>query len=82
MYKRQAYFTKEHLEQHLVRLQEARERDHRKLGKELGIFTTSQKVGAGLPLWLPNGATIRRTIERYIVDKEVELGYDHVYTPV
>ena len=70
-----AYFTKEHLEQHLVRLQEARERDHRKLGKELGIFTTSQKVGAGLPLWLPNGATIRRTIERYIVDKEVELGY-------
>ena len=77
-----AYFTKEHLEQHLVRLQEARERDHRKLGKELGIFATSQKVGAGLPLWLPNGATIRRTIERYIVDKEVELGYDHVYTPV
>ena len=77
-----AYFTKEHLEQHLVRLLEARERDHRKLGKELGIFTTSQKVGAGLPLWLPNGATIRRTIERYIVDKEVELGYDHVYTPV
>ena len=77
-----AYFTKEHLEQHLGRLEEARERDHRKLGKELGIFTTSQKVGAGLPLWLPNGATIRRTIERYIVDKEVELGYDHVYTPV
>ena len=77
-----AYFTKEYLEQHLVRLQEARERDHRKLGKELGIFTTSQKVGAGLPLWLPNGATIRRTIERYIVDKEVELGYDHVYTPI
>ncbi|MGX7069527.1 threonine--tRNA ligase [Gemella bergeri] len=77
-----AYFTKKYLEQHLVRLQEARERDHRKLGKELGIFTTSQKVGAGLPLWLPNGATIRRTIERYIVDKEVELGYDHVYTPI
>ena len=77
-----AYFTKEHLEQHLVRLQEARERDHRKLGKELGIFTTSQKVGAGLPLWLPNGATIRREIERYIVDKEVSMGYDHVYTPV
>jgi len=77
-----AYFTKDHLQQHLHRLQEARERDHRKLGKELGIFTTSQKVGAGLPLWLPNGATIRRTIERYIVDKEVELGYDHVYTPI
>lgn len=77
-----AFYTKEALEEHLRKLEEAKERDHRKLGKELGIFTTSQKVGAGLPLWLPNGATIRRTIERYIVDKEVELGYDHVYTPV
>ena len=70
------------LTEYLERLEEAKRRDHRKLGKELGIFTTSQKVGAGLPLWLPNGATIRRTIERYIVDKEVELGYDHVYTPI
>ncbi|MBF0715061.1 threonine--tRNA ligase [Gemelliphila palaticanis] len=77
-----AFFTKAALEDHLRKLEEAKERDHRKLGKELGIFTTSQKVGAGLPLWLPNGATIRRTIERYIVDKEVEAGYDHVYTPV
>lgn len=77
-----AFYTKEALAHHLQMLEEARERDHRKLGKELGIFAVTQQVGAGLPLWLPNGATIRRTIERYIVDKEVELGYDHVYTPV
>src|SRR5699024_5790106 len=63
-------------------LQERKERDHRKLGKELGIFTISQKVGQGLPMWLPKGATIRRIIERYIVDIEERLGYDHVYTPV
>lgn len=63
-------------------LEEAKERDHRKIGKELELFTNSQKVGQGLPLWLPKGATIRRIIERYIVDKEVKLGYDHVYTPV
>lgn len=76
------FYTKEALDNHLKKLEEARERDHRKIGKELSIFTTSQKVGAGLPLWLPNGATIRRTIERYIVDKEIAAGYDHVYTPV
>ncbi|GEL76828.1 threonine--tRNA ligase [Tenuibacillus multivorans] len=70
------------LEEHLRLLEEAKERDHRKLGKELDIFTVSQKVGQGLPLWLPKGATIRRTIERYIVDLETRLGYDHVYTPV
>ncbi|WP_156291423.1 threonine--tRNA ligase [Oceanobacillus salinisoli] len=70
------------LEEHLRILEERKERDHRKLGKELGIFTVSQKVGQGLPLWLPKGATIRRTIERYIVDLEERLGYDHVYTPV
>ncbi|RWR05981.1 threonine--tRNA ligase [Siminovitchia fortis] len=77
-----AFFKKSDLEEHLKMLEEAKERDHRKLGKELGLFTNSQKVGQGLPLWLPKGATIRRVIERYIVDKEVELGYDHVYTPV
>ncbi|MFD1067431.1 threonine--tRNA ligase [Oceanobacillus locisalsi] len=73
---------KSQLEEHLQILEERKERDHRKLGKELGIFTVSQKVGQGLPLWLPKGATIRRTIERYIVDIEERLGYDHVYTPV
>ncbi|NGP45010.1 threonine--tRNA ligase [Bacillaceae bacterium SIJ1] len=77
-----AFAKKEELKQHLIYLAEAKERDHRKLGKELEIFTVSQKVGQGLPLWLPKGATIRRTIERYIVDIEERLGYDHVYTPV
>jgi len=70
------------LDEHLRILEERKERDHRKLGKELDIFTVSQKVGQGLPLWLPKGATIRRIIERYIVDLEERLGYDHVYTPV
>lgn len=77
-----AFFTKEELAAHLKMLEEARERDHRKIGKELNLFMNSQKVGQGLPMWLPKGATIRRIIERYIVDKEVKLGYDHVYTPV
>ena len=70
------------LDEYLRIREEAKERDHRKLGKELGIFTVAQKVGQGLPLWLPNGATIRRIIERYIVDLEERLGYNHVYTPV
>lgn len=77
-----AFFNKEDLKHHLQMLEEAKERDHRKIGKELELFTLSQTVGQGLPLWLPNGATIRRIIERYIVDKEVRLGYKHVYTPV
>ncbi len=77
-----AFFKKEELAEHLRLLEEAKERDHRKLGKELNLFMNSQKVGQGLPLWLPKGATIRRVIERYIVDKESRLGYDHVYTPV
>ncbi|MED0801302.1 threonine--tRNA ligase [Bacillus safensis] len=77
-----AFFSKEDLNEHLRLLEEAKERDHRKLGKELKLFANSQKVGQGLPLWLPKGATIRRVIERYIVDKEVRLGYEHVYTPV
>ncbi|MCM3237223.1 threonine--tRNA ligase [Heyndrickxia oleronia] len=77
-----AFFKKEDLEQHLKFLEEAKERDHRKIGKELNLFTTSQKVGQGLPMWLPKGATIRRIVERYIVDKEERLGYNHVYTPI
>lgn len=77
-----AFFDKNELKAHLQMLEERKERDHRKIGKELELFTNSQLVGAGLPLWLPNGATIRREIERYIVDKEVSMGYDHVYTPV
>ncbi len=77
-----AFFKKEDLKAHLEMLEEAKERDHRKIGKELDLFMNSQKVGQGLPMWLPKGATIRRIIERYIVDKEERLGYDHVYTPV
>lgn len=77
-----AFFDKKELKAHLQMLEERKERDHRKIGKELELFTNSQLVGGGLPLWLPNGATIRREIERYIVDKEVSMGYDHVYTPV
>lgn len=77
-----AFFDKKDLKAHLQMLEERRERDHRRIGKDLELFTNSQLVGAGLPLWLPNGATIRREIERYIVDKEVSMGYDHVYTPV
>lgn len=69
------------LEEYLQRLEEARRRDHRRLGKELKLFALSKEVGQGLPLWLPNGSRIRRTIERYIVDLEESLGYEHVYTP-
>lgn len=77
-----AFFDKKELKAHLKFLEERKERDHRKIGKDLQIFTTNQDIGAGLPLWLPNGATIRRELERYIVDKEVSMGYDHVYTPI
>ena len=77
-----AFFNKKDLKAHIKMREEAKERDHRKLGKELDIFMIDQQAGSGLPFWLPKGATIRRTIERYIVDKEVSLGYDHVYTPI
>jgi threonyl-tRNA synthetase len=69
------------LEEHLAFLEEAKQRDHRKIGKELNLFMTHELVGSGLPLYLPHGATIRRILERYIQDKEIALGYDHVYTP-
>ena len=69
------------LEDYLNLLQEAKERDHRKIGKELELFMTHELVGSGLPMYLPDGATIRRILERYIQDKEIELGYKHVYTP-
>ncbi len=70
------------LQADLKRRQEARERDHRVIGNDLDLFFVDPKVGAGLPYWMPNGATIRRTIERYIIDKEVNNEYQHVYTPV
>jgi threonyl-tRNA synthetase len=76
-----AFFSKKDLEDYLARLEEAKKRDHRKLGKELELFTVNEAVGAGLPLWLPKGATIRRILEDYIVAKEREQGYEHVYSP-
>lgn len=69
------------LEEYLHLLEEAKQRDHRKIGKDLEIFMTHKLVGAGLPMYLPNGATIRSLLERYIQDKEISLGYEHVYTP-
>ncbi|NIK78534.1 threonyl-tRNA synthetase [Paenibacillus castaneae] len=77
-----AFPKKAQLDEHLHFLEEAKKRDHRKLGRELKMFTFSREVGQGLPLWLPNGAKLRRTMERYIVDLEESLGYEHVYTPV
>ncbi len=69
------------LQEYLDFLEEAKQRDHRKIGKDLDIFMTHKLVGSGLPMYLPNGATIRRILERYIQDKEIALGYAHVYTP-
>jgi threonyl-tRNA synthetase len=76
-----AFFSKKDLDDYLTRLEEAKKRDHRRLGKELELFTVSEEVGAGLPLWLPKGATIRRLLEEYILQLEREAGYEHVYTP-
>jgi threonyl-tRNA synthetase len=76
-----AWATKEALKEHLRRLEEAKKRDHRKLGQELGLFMVSDAIGPGLPLWLPKGALVRSILERYIVDLERGLGYQHVNTP-
>jgi threonyl-tRNA synthetase len=76
-----AWFTQEDLEDYLERLEEAKKRDHRKLGKDLDLFMISEDVGAGLPLWLPRGATVRRLLEEYVLDLERRQGYLHVYTP-
>lgn len=69
------------VEEYMQKLEDRKARDHRKIGKDLKLFMTHPLVGAGLPMYLPNGATIRRTLERYIQDKELKLGYQHVYTP-
>ena len=73
--------TKEDLEKHLALLEDAKERDHRKIGKELDLFMGHELVGPGLQMWLPNGATVRYELEKYIKEKEMKLGYEHVYTP-
>ena len=75
------YETEEDLENHLKMLEEAAQRDHRKIGREQELFMTHQLVGSGMPLWLPNGAIIRKELENYIYQKEQSLGYHHVYTP-
>lgn len=77
-----AFWNKDDLDAELQRREEAKERDHRRIGADMDLFFTSQEVGAGLPVWLPNGAAIRRTLERYIVDRELQKGYQHVYTPI
>ncbi len=77
-----AWFTKEDLADHMQVLQDRKDSDHRKLGKELELFTFTQETGAGLPLWLPNGATIRYQLEKFIKEEELRRGYNHVYTPV
>ncbi len=76
-----AFESKEELENYLHMMEEAKLRDHKKLGKELGLFVFSDVVGKGLPLWTPKGAAIRRELERFIVDEEIKRGYLHVYTP-
>lgn len=73
--------TEEELEKHLADLEDAKQRDHRKLGRDLGIFMFADLVGKGLPMWLPNGFIVRRTLVDYITDKELKLGYKHVMTP-
>ena len=75
------FFDQKELDEYLHKLEEAKRRDHRRIGKELGLFTVNDLVGAGLPLWLPKGATIRRLLEEYILEKERRAGYLHVYTP-
>src|SRR6185437_380239 len=76
-----AFPTKKELDEYLEMLEEAKKRDHKKLGKELDLFVFSETVGKGLPLWTPKGSTIRRVLERFIVDEELKRGYLHVYTP-
>ncbi|MEI6913591.1 MAG: threonine--tRNA ligase [Armatimonadota bacterium] len=77
-----AWESKEDLQAYLERLEEARKRDHKRLGKELELFTIIPEIGPGLPVWLPKGATVRRILEEYILGQERKHGYDHVYTPI
>jgi len=77
-----AFETKQELDEYLKMMEEVEKRDHRKLGKELELFMISEEVGKGLPLWLPNGAFIRKKLEDYMYQKELDNGYKHVYTPI
>ena len=73
--------TEEELNAHIQELEEAKERDHRKIGKEMGIFMVSDLIGKGMPLYLPNGYVLWRGLQNYITDKEIKYGYKHVHTP-
>lgn len=77
-----AWPSREELEDYLGALEEAERRDHKKLGRELKLFALDERTGPGLVLWLPNGATVRRELERWVVDEELARGYQHVITPV
>ncbi len=76
-----AFYTQEDLDQCLQEIEEAKQRDHRKIGREQELFMSHVLVGSGMPMWLPNGAIIRKQLENYIYEKEQKLGYEHVYTP-
>ncbi len=77
------YFnSKKELDDYIKQLEEAKEKDHRKIGKELGIYMISDIVGKGLPMLLPKGATLKRILERWTVDEELKRGYEHIQTPV
>ena len=76
-----AFPKQSELDTYLTMIEENKKRDHRKIGKDLDLFMTHELVGSGLPMYLPNGATIRRILERYIQDKEISMDYNHVYTP-
>ncbi|GAC1641035.1 MAG: threonine--tRNA ligase [Candidatus Dormibacteraceae bacterium] len=76
-----AWESQKQLDEYLKFLEEAEKRDHKKIGKEMKLFMVDDRVGPGLPIWLPDGATIRRELERFIVDEELARGYLHVRTP-
>ena len=76
-----AFAKKEDLEAYITRIEEAKKRDHRKLGRELGLFMTDELVGKGMPMFLPKGYTLWRILEDYIRDREIKTGYQHVLTP-
>ncbi len=76
-----SFWSADELQKHLADLEDRKQRDHRKLGKDLGIFMMDELVGKGLPMWLPNGFTLRRILSDYIMDKEIANGYKHVMTP-
>src|ERR687885_118810 len=77
-----AWFSQEELDDYLAAIAEAEKRDHKRLGRELRLFALDERTGLGNVLWLPNGATVRRELERWIVDEELARGYQHVVTPV